>query len=97
MVFLTLPTVAEGPPRPLVEAFVELSQALVAGSDADALLEDLVGRATETVAGCDFASVSLLGPRRRVTTPVASDPLAVELDELQYETHEGPCLEAVME
>ena len=32
-----------------------------------------------------------------MTTPVATDPLVVELDNYQYEAREGPCLEAVKE
>lgn len=86
---------AEGPSRQLIEAFAELSTALFAGSDPDALLGHLVERATATVEGCDFASVSLLDPGGDISTPVASDPLVIELDELQYESGEGPCLEAV--
>ena len=84
----------DGATRPLVEAFTELAQALFEGSDADAVLEHLVGQATRVINGCEYASVSLLGPGGRIHTPVATDPLVVELDELQYETGEGPCVEA---
>ena len=66
---------AEGPSAQLVEAFAELSQALFAGGDADALLEHLVGRATRVIGGCEYASVSLLDAGGRIYTPVASDPL----------------------
>src|SRR5947199_10329921 len=78
----------------LVEAFAELSQALFAGSDADALLEHLVERATVVVEGCEFASVSVLGAGGRIHTPVATDPLVIDVDELQYDTGPGPCVEA---
>jgi hypothetical protein len=86
---------ADGFSRELVEAFADLSRALFDGSDANALLEHLVGRATTIVEGCDFASVSMRGPSGRLSTPAASDPLVVELDEVQYATGEGPCVEAV--
>ncbi len=85
---------ADSPSRQLVEAFSELADALFDGSDADALLERLVERATRVIEGCEYASVSLLGPGGRIHTPVASDALVIELDEIQYETGEGPCVEA---
>jgi len=88
---------AEGPSRQLIDAFFKLSQALFAGSDPDALFGHLVEQATATVEGCDFASISLLGAGGRITTPAASHSLVVELDELQYRSGEGPCLEAVKE
>jgi len=85
---------ADGASGPLVDAFAELSQALFAGGEADALLEHLVERATRVIGGCEYASVSMLDAGGRIHTPVASDPLVVELDELQYQTGEGPCVEA---
>jgi|SRR4051794_30726514 len=85
---------AEGASAQLVEAFAELSQALFAGGDADALLEHLVEQATVVVEGCEGASVSILGSGGRIHTPVATDPLVIEVDELQYDTGEGPCVEA---
>ena len=88
---------ADGASGQLVEAFAELSQALFAGNDADALLEHLAERATVVVEGCDFASVSVLGAGGRIHTPVATDPLVIELDELQYDAGEGPCVEATKE
>src|SRR3954451_21806198 len=42
-------TMAEGASTELVDAFAELSEALFAGSDVDALLEHLVERATVVV------------------------------------------------
>ena len=74
---------ADGVSGELVEAFANLSRTLFEGGDFDDLLEHLVGRATIAVEGCDFASVSMLGPGGRLTTPVATDPLVVEMDELQ--------------
>jgi len=85
---------ADGVSGELVEAFANLSRTLFEGGDFDDLLEHLVGRATTAVEGCDFASVSMLGPGGRLTTPVATDPLVVEMDELQYATGEGPCVQA---
>jgi GAF domain-containing protein len=49
------------------------------------------------VAGCDIASISLLSqdPDTAVTTTAASDEQARNLDQLQLDTGEGPCLDAM--
>jgi|SRR5437763_12538511 len=85
---------AEDASHELVETFAELSSTLFAGADVDALLDHLVERATATIEPCDFASVSLLGPGGRISTPAATDALVVEVDQLQYNAGEGPCVEA---
>jgi hypothetical protein len=79
----------------LVRAFAELSGVLSGAGDADAVLERLVQLAPATIVSCDYASVSVLGAGGRITTPVASDPLSIELDGYQYDAAEGPCVEAV--
>ena len=44
---------------------------------------------------CDSASITMLGEGRQKSTVAASDPLIQQADQLQYELHEGPCLDAV--
>lgn len=43
----------------------------------------------------DAASVTLLGKDRSLTTVASSDELITRADALQYELHQGPCLDAV--
>lgn len=50
--------------------------------------------ATETVPGCDFASVTML-KFGKPTTPVCTHKTAKLLDEKQYELGDGPCLAAM--
>jgi hypothetical protein len=88
---------AERPQRELARAFAELSQIVSDAGDTAAVLERLVQLAPATIASCDDASVSLLGTGGRITTPVATGPLVVELDGYQYDAGEGPCLEALRE
>ena len=57
-------------------------------------LQQIVDFAVVTVEGCDVAGISLLAGAG-VTTPVYSHPLALEVDSVQYETGEGPCLDAI--
>ena len=55
----------------------------------------ILGWALATHRGADEASLSLVGPRRRVTTVAATGDLATRSDQAQYATREGPCLDAI--
>jgi GAF domain-containing protein len=59
-----------------------------------AKLETVVALAKRTIANCDAAGVMLLIDGRP-TTGAVSDRLAVEIDLVQYETGQGPCLAAI--
>jgi hypothetical protein len=59
----------------------------------DETLQLAVDLATELVRGCEIADVMLLR-RGGTTTPVSSEPTAVEIDRIQAETGEGPCISA---
>ena len=58
-------------------------------------LQALVASAATNVSGVDFASITLLDKDQRLSTLAATDPVAEELDALQYELREGPCYAAV--
>lgn len=57
-------------------------------------LETIVALAIRTVRNCDAAGISLLIDGQP-TSAAVSDRLAVEIDVVQYETGEGPCLSAM--
>jgi GAF domain-containing protein len=57
-------------------------------------LERVVELAVTMVEGCESAGISLV-TRGRIESPAVSDPLVARGDALQYELHEGPCLDAV--
>lgn len=59
-----------------------------------AKLEAIVTMVKRTVPGCDSAGIILLVDGEPTTTAV-SDRLTVEIDLVQYDTGEGPCLEAI--
>lgn len=48
----------------------------------------------ETIHGCDHAGISFLKGRTGVT-PAASDAISPQVDAIQYETDQGPCLDAI--
>ena len=59
----------------------------------DATLQLAVDLATAHVGGCDLADIMFIRAGG-LTTPVSSEPLAIELDRIQDATDEGPCLSA---
>ncbi len=61
----------------------------------EATLEAITQAAVQTVAGADYAAVTLVMARRDVETVAATDPIAEFIDRAQYETGEGPCLSAL--
>jgi transcriptional regulator with GAF, ATPase, and Fis domain len=64
-----------------------------AGSVTDTLAS-VVALATATVEGCDFAGLFLLEDGV-VTTPVHTDHTVLEVDAIQEQTGQGPCLDAI--
>ena len=75
-------------------AFAEIARTLFSSRTVGETLQQIVDFAVLTVEGCDAAGISLL-TGSRVTTPVYSHPVALEVDSVQYETGEGPCLDAI--
>jgi hypothetical protein len=90
-----------GPPSVAADSFSEFALSFsetarslfAAGSVTDTLFR-VVELAVSTIEGCDFAGLFLLDTGV-VTTPVHTNPLAAEVDSLQHQTNEGPCLDAI--
>jgi GAF domain-containing protein len=74
----------------------ELARELHAEDDVAAVLERVVGAAVTEVPGTDYAAVSVIG-RNGASTPVYTDDLVVLVDAAQYETGQGPCLDAAVD
>lgn len=74
----------------------EVARTLFAPGSVAGSLQLTVELAVSTIDGCDAAGVFLVR-QGRVTTAASSDPIVVELDELQFTYNEGPCLDAVAE
>jgi hypothetical protein len=74
----------------------EVARALFVTGTVEGSLRLTIDLAVATIEGFDAAGVFVVHDER-VTTAAASDPIVVELDELQFVTDEGPCLDAVSE
>jgi len=55
----------------------------------------IVELAVDTLDGCEMAAISLVHASGRIDTTVFTDKLALKVDEIQYETGQGPCLESI--
>ena len=75
----------------------ELARTLERESDLDETLEAIVRTAAETVPGAQHASISTVRRRREVHTVAATGELPRAVDDAQYETGQGPCLDTLFE
>jgi len=72
----------------------EVARTLFAPGSVTGSIQLTVDLAVSTIDGCDAAGIFLVRDGR-VVTAASTDPIVVELDELQFANNEGPCLEAV--
>jgi len=78
----------------LAETFADVARALLDEHDVDATLERICRLAAETVEGCETAGISI-AQGRRVTSRSTTDDVPRTVDEIQTETQEGPCVDAI--
>ena len=69
-----------------------LSQSYTDSEDLGAVFERVSRVVASTIQACDEASISILDARGRITTASATSQVAVELDNQQYESGQGPCV-----
>ena len=81
----------------LAQQFGELARSLEAEDDTETMLDEVVATALQLVPGAQEGSLSMVTGRRQVSAQHASSDLPRQVDALQTETGEGPCLDAVYE
>lgn len=82
------------PPDQLETSISEVALALFAAGTVSGTLQRIVELAVATVEGCDACGVFLVEDAK-VVTPAFTDPLVLALDDLQFRSNEGPCLDVV--
>jgi GAF domain-containing protein len=82
--------------RNLAEVLGALAIELQAQTEIGATLHSIVEASVELVPGAGCAGISLI-EGKRVTPSVPTDELVAELDSLQNELGQGPCLDALRE
>jgi anti-anti-sigma regulatory factor len=92
--------VASGRPPPpddqLAEQFAELTRLLLDVTTVGTALERIVHAGLSMVSGADMVSVTLHGTDGRFFTPAGTDTAAETLDEEQYRSGRGPCVDAAL-
>ena len=81
-------------PEESIEKLARVTKLLRTQRTLPAKLETVVELVKRTVPNCDAAGISLVIDGEPTTT-AASDRLAVEIDLVQYDTGQGPCLAAL--
>jgi len=72
----------------------EIHSLLLGQDDLHSTLRVVAEIAVRTIPGCDCAGVTLV-ENDRVTSTACTDALCAEIDAAQYETGEGPCVDAI--
>jgi len=78
----------------ILHALQKLSSLLESGEVLDKTLQTVVDLSVATLPGCDSAGVTMR-IQGRDTTAAASDEFTLEIDRIQYDVGDGPCLEAL--
>ncbi len=80
-----------------LDTFAEVARALAEEQGVQATLERIVELAVETVPGAEHAGISSVRRRKQVDTVAGTPEVPQKIDNVQYETGEGPCLDAIFE
>ncbi|MGH8886175.1 MAG: GAF and ANTAR domain-containing protein [Egibacteraceae bacterium] len=83
-----------GYPQELQESFAVLSGLLLDEETVESTLQQIAALPVRLLEHCDAVGVSLVADDH-IETTVATDLIAQEVDELQYSTREGPCLDSI--
>jgi GAF domain-containing protein len=89
----TPPTSAAGDERDPLQAFAELARIVVGAEPPHQTLCRIAELAKQTLGGVEDVSLTVIADGR-ARSVVFTGPLAVDLDERQYEAGFGPCLDA---
>ncbi|MBP2368297.1 GAF and ANTAR domain-containing protein [Pseudonocardia parietis] len=83
-----------GDAGPLAREFAELTTALLASGSVADILARVAAAARRVVPAADLVSVTLRDVDGRFHTPIETGPAASDIDEAQYRSGRGPCVES---
>lgn len=87
-------TTDEDPTSALTTDFSQTVEALFAAGGTEETLSKVLGLAVDTIEGCDFADILLLGPGG-VARPFYSDPVITALGVFHHRDADAPGLQAI--
>lgn len=77
------------------DQFADIARALSNEPGVTATLDTATATALTIVGGCDHAGISLVTKGQKIVTVAPTDDTIVRGDLMQYETKQGPCLQAI--
>ncbi|MDQ4116112.1 MAG: ANTAR domain-containing protein [Actinomycetota bacterium] len=90
----TEPTEETTDVSPLAREFAALTRSLLQATTVADVLRQVVVAACIVIPAAHLASITLRGQDHSYHTPAQTDPIAIELDQVQYRSGRGPCVEA---
>lgn len=84
-------------PHEATQAFAALAELVYAGASSAEILTAICETAVNVIPGADHACISTLVDHEQLRTQAASDDVARQMDRLESEAHEGPCVDAIVE
>jgi len=81
-------------PRIGADLLCVAARAVQSAADADEILERVTAHAVATIEPCDYAGITV-DQHGHPRTLAPTDPMVLEIDELQYRAESGPCLDAM--
>jgi transcriptional regulator with GAF, ATPase, and Fis domain len=78
------------------ESFSGLARLVYDGESYPVIFEHLCRTAVEVVPGCDHACVTTLAAGQPPKLEATTDDVAARADRLEWETGEGPCVDAIL-
>jgi hypothetical protein len=82
-------------PNALSDGIKTLADALTPAPPFREAMDVITKTAVKVIPGVDMAGISYVGDDGQITTMAATDDLVTEVDRIQYELHEGPCLTSI--
>lgn len=82
------------PEEGLSRAIATVARTLHAESSTRQTLQKMVDLAVATIPHCQHAGVSIIADRQ-ISSPATSSGLPALVDQIQYQTSQGPCLDAI--
>ncbi|SBT65994.1 GAF domain-containing protein [Micromonospora sediminicola] len=76
---------------------VDLARRLQSEKSEQGTLDAIVGAAVDTIPGAGYAAISEIRGRRGIRTTATTDELPCRVDQVQYDTDQGPCLSSLYE
>ena len=81
----------------LAEVFADIARQLQEEGSPEKVLDRVTRAAVETVEGCNHAAISVVRRRGGIETVAPTDDVPSQVDAIQYEVGQGPCLNAIEE